>query len=546
MKNITPKLHNPKNKFFLYARKSTEWDERQIQSLNDQIKVMKQTAKNYWVVIIDTVQESQSAKEPGRPKFNTMVQRIKNGEAEWVIAWKIDRLTRNPIDTGTIQYMLQMGEMNRIITNDREYLIEDAWLLFSVETGMANQFILDLKKNVRRWMDSKTEKWIFCGQAPEGYINNKWEKTIEEDPDNFKLVLKIFKLILTGTYTVPQLVRHANKCWWYKSKKNKSWKLTESWLYGMLKNPFYTGDFLWKWEIKKGTHKAMISWAEYERVQMQLWNKWSAIRGRTREFSYSWMIRCWECWWSFVWVEKDKYVKATNTIKSYHYYKCSKRKKWCTCSQKPITLSKLEEQIDKVLKSIEIRPEFKRWWIEMLQGEFKEVRTEKECILANVNSQIISLQNQLDKLLDYLMSETITQEQYHFKKSKIEQELRIAEQQRQKLLEDHDDSIEKIEDLFDFISCLRERFELGALKDKRLIFSHLGENFTLRDWTLAMELNPWLLPLIKYLPKIKREYRRLELQKNGSSKWILEPNSSLISLWSGGPGLNWHTQGLKP
>jgi hypothetical protein len=46
--------------------------------------------------------------------------------------------------------MLQNSTIEKIITNDREYNRGDSGLIFSVETGMSNQFLLDLKKNVKR------------------------------------------------------------------------------------------------------------------------------------------------------------------------------------------------------------------------------------------------------------------------------------------------------------------------------------------------------------------------------------------------------------
>jgi uncharacterized coiled-coil DUF342 family protein len=53
-----------KRKFFLYARKSTEGDERQVQSLDDQINVMKKKAKDFNIEIVEILQESMSAKAP--------------------------------------------------------------------------------------------------------------------------------------------------------------------------------------------------------------------------------------------------------------------------------------------------------------------------------------------------------------------------------------------------------------------------------------------------------------------------------------------------
>jgi DNA invertase Pin-like site-specific DNA recombinase len=55
-----------------------------------------------------------------------MIQRIKKGEAKGIVTWKLDRLSRNPIDSGTIQYMLQTGELANILTSDRIYNEVDA------------------------------------------------------------------------------------------------------------------------------------------------------------------------------------------------------------------------------------------------------------------------------------------------------------------------------------------------------------------------------------------------------------------------------------
>lgn len=169
------------NKYFLYARKSSESDERQVQSLDDQIKIMTNKAKSYWIEIVDIFEESMSAKAPWRYKFNEMISRINNNEAKWIIAWKLDRLSRNPVDSWTIQYMLQNWAINKIIAIDKEYIAYDSWLQMSVETWMANQYILDLIKNVRRWLDSKYEKWIRPTSVPIWYLNDIVNRTIITD-----------------------------------------------------------------------------------------------------------------------------------------------------------------------------------------------------------------------------------------------------------------------------------------------------------------------------------------------------------------------------
>lgn len=79
-----------------------------------------------------------------------MMDRIDKGEAKGILCWKLDRLTRNPVDSGRIQWLLQKNKLEKILTSDREYYQVDSGLLFSVETGMANQFIIDLSKNTKR------------------------------------------------------------------------------------------------------------------------------------------------------------------------------------------------------------------------------------------------------------------------------------------------------------------------------------------------------------------------------------------------------------
>ena len=61
------------NKFFLYARKSTDEPDRQILSIESQIDELKEFAQREQLEIVETFIESQTAKEPGRPIFNNML-----------------------------------------------------------------------------------------------------------------------------------------------------------------------------------------------------------------------------------------------------------------------------------------------------------------------------------------------------------------------------------------------------------------------------------------------------------------------------------------
>ena len=93
-------------KYILYARKSTDVEDKQVLSIEAQLVELRAYAKNENLTIIDELVEKQSAKTPGRPVFGDMLKRIENGEASGIIAWHPDRLARNSIDGGQVVYLL--------------------------------------------------------------------------------------------------------------------------------------------------------------------------------------------------------------------------------------------------------------------------------------------------------------------------------------------------------------------------------------------------------------------------------------------------------
>ena len=73
-------------KYILYARKSTDVEDKQVLSIEAQITELKEFAKKLDLHVIDTLIEKQTAKKPGRPVFGGMLERIKDGEADGILA----------------------------------------------------------------------------------------------------------------------------------------------------------------------------------------------------------------------------------------------------------------------------------------------------------------------------------------------------------------------------------------------------------------------------------------------------------------------------
>src|SRR6266478_1116287 len=177
-----------KIKYFLYARKSTDEKDRQVMSLDSQTNELRAFAKREGVFIYETIEESKTAKQPGRPLFNRLLDRIERGEANGLLCWDIDRLYRNPIDEGRVRWLLQQGIIASIRTPTRQFFPDDAGLLMGVEGGRATDYIIRLARNVKRGNQEKLRRGEWPGSKPLGYVYDSRLRNIVPDPKRAKIV----------------------------------------------------------------------------------------------------------------------------------------------------------------------------------------------------------------------------------------------------------------------------------------------------------------------------------------------------------------------
>ena len=158
--------------YLIYCRKSSEAEDRQVLSIESQTREMEQLAAKLNITIAGVLTESKSAKAPGRPVFNAMMQRVYRGEIVGIICWKLDRLARNPIDGGSIIWAIKQHGI-KVITPMQNFTREDDnIILMYIEFGMAQKYVDDLSKNVKRGLKTKIENGWFPGVAPAGYLNH--------------------------------------------------------------------------------------------------------------------------------------------------------------------------------------------------------------------------------------------------------------------------------------------------------------------------------------------------------------------------------------
>lgn len=503
----------------MYPRKSSEGEDKQVASIPDQIEELAKLASDAKLEVLEVLPEAQSAKAPGRPVFNEMIRRIYNGEARGIICWKLDRLARNPVDGGTINWMLQQGIIQHIKTYERSYYPTDNVLMMSVEFGMANQFVRDLSVNVKRGLRHKANLGWLPGVAPAGYLNTpdraKGYKVVVKDPERFPLVRRMWDLMLTGNYTVSKILKIANKEMRYRTvqrRKEGGQPLSRSALYKMFTNPFYYGYFEYpeksgNWV--KGSHDWMITVEEYQRVQSIL-HKRGKPAPKQHLFAFTGLMKCTTCGCSVTAETKTKRQKNGN-VHEYIYYHCTKKRDNKPCFEKSIELKELTRQIDGVLAGISISEKFKDWAIKHLhEVRISEAKTH-EVAFQNKQKELESIASQLNSLMLKYTSpantdgQLLSNEEYQALKTQLTQKKQGLELGVKAKGQEMDEWVELSERTFNFARYARLWFGNGDLDTKRAIVSCLGSNLLVKDGKLNIQLHPMFQTIAVNLPKAEQE-----------------------------------------
>jgi site-specific DNA recombinase len=514
---------NNKQKYFIYARKSSESDEKQVQSIDDQVLIMGGIARNHSLKIVDTITESKSAKEPhGRPEFEKMMERIKKGEAQGLLVWKIDRLSRNPIDSATIQWLLQKEIIASIRTPDREYRPEDNALLLSVESSMANQYIRDLSKNVKRGLKSKLDKgWMPC-TAPLGYLNTKTEirgeNYIVKDPDRFPLMRRAWDLMLSGNYLAAEIRDKMNNEW---GLRTRSWKkrgcrpISRSTIYRIFTNAFYAGLIPYKGLYIQGKHEPMITLEEFDRVQLMLGREGNQ-RPRRYEYAYTGKIICCECGGLVSATYKEKLLRSSGKLGKYILYYCICARKYPgKCAQAYYTNANLIDQcIEEKIDSLAIMAEFKDWALEVIRDLNTDEIVERTKIYENQQKAVNDLQKQIDNLTQLRLKELVEDDEYTKERTRLKNELTVMRTKIKDTEERADSWVELTEKTFEFAYYAHKAFLFGDVETKREILSTISRlNCTLKGGKLLIEATEWLQPIEKGYPAIEAKIKSFEPEK---------------------------------
>lgn len=475
-------------KAVILARVSSR-EQEMGQSIDAQLENMKKYAQRNGLPLLKTFQITESSTRGERKKFTEMLNFVKaQHEKIALVADTIDRIQRSFKESVELDELRKSDKIeihfireNLILHKDSSSTDIARWDLgvFTAKTYVGN-----LRDNVKRSIDYNTKHGIWQSQAPLGYLNRRDinnKPTIIQDPERALAVRRLFEEYASGLYTIGELVNKANIMGLTNKKTNTP--ITRAALYNILNNPFYYGMMLVKGALYPHIYAPIIDKTLFDKCQ-SIMNAKNRKRFKCTEKPHVFrgLIKCADCGCA---ITSDTKTKASG--KTYTYLECSHYKG--NCSQPAVNENDLLNQIaTEIFDKLSFPPEIMQDIADCLSNVLRA----ENAYLLDETSKLQKKHNELktkkNRLLDLLISNSISQSDYNDKKNEIEEELYAIDIQLNAHSQADSTFTTTVESIFVLASHAGELFKSSKVEQKRAILNLLLSNCELKDKKLVYSI----------------------------------------------------------
>lgn len=505
-------------KYILYTRKSSEDEGRQLLSLDSQLSNMQKIAKDLNLDIVETFTESKSAKAPDkRPDFAKMIEMLEKGEANGILCWKLDRLSRNPVDSGKIHWLLQQGIIKVIQTSEQRYLPEDDAILFNVISGFANQYVRNLSKDVKRGIKTKLEKGGYPNYAKIGYVNDKLNKTVFIDKERGKYIKRAFELYGTGSHSLKEV---SDILYQEGFRSRGGSKYHKSKIYKILQDPFYYGVMYVHGEYYSGNHEPIISKDLFDKVRDVITGK-NRSRYQKHFYPLRGFMTCHTCGCLLTAMEKKGFI----------YYYCTNGKGRCEEHKHYLRSEEAEKELSLIFQKIQFDTEFVELCYKADQEKNQKDASFSETIISNLKKRLELLAQQQLRLLDVQLTGKYPESTIDTKLEALSKETADIKQEL-KRLENHSPKVttrtlEQTKKIFLDAYLAEKDFREGNDRKKHTILEKLLLNATIENKEMASYK---LKQPYQILEKVndKADFLQMRKGRDSNPRGVLSPASLAV------------------
>lgn len=384
----------------IYVRVSTEEQRDYGYSIEAQLRELRNYCNQRNLNIIHEYNDAgYSAKDLKRPEMERMIDDIKHGRINLVVAMKVDRLTREGYDG---QWFLKFCKENNcgliLLQENYDVTTPDGEMMYGMSLLFGQKERREIRNRTRRAMEEAIKQGKYPAKTPMGYNKNE-DKKLEINIMEAEVIKDVFELYSKGNNAsqVAKIMKDNNRY----IKNGEKW--TEGRITRIINNPIYSGDLLWGIYNRNKKNQILIPNHSPAIISKELWNKCQSQRDKYSHGNYGEhthifhrVIRCPEC---KEFMSTFLTVKHQNKKKKYNYYvRCNNKS--CTKKGTVYNASKIEKELVSILNDLS--------GIALLSNYSLNfpIIDDKEDI-EKIKGALTKIKNDENKLLDYFLTSQI-------------------------------------------------------------------------------------------------------------------------------------------
>ena len=552
-------LDTSKLNYVIYCRKSSEGEDRQIQSLETQLRELNDHAERNRLNIVDIISESKSAFKVGRDGFNKMMNLIKTQKANALLVIRGNRLSRNPIDAGYIISLMDEGKLLYIRTPNSTCYTSSSTdkMMLALELIFSKKDSDDKGDMVKEGLITKAIKGLPSGPATLGFINDKTgekgDRKWKVDKIRLGSIKILFDMFLTGTYSAGKLYQYAINeldLTTVTRKKIGGKVIMPSRIHDILKDPIYAG-FFYKGKVRYELTKELprlITEEQHNKIKMILQRsnipkiqkhktiysgfisssegnfmgqdvKYQLICDCKKKFAYRTKTHCPVCGREINELSNPKYLDYV------FYYNVKKKKfkeKYKSISEEKVTEA-FTEYAENMSFSKELADWSKKYIVELKNKELNDVIFEKEKLEFDKEKY----NKGKARLREMLRDNLITDHEYQSDLSALTAKYSNLDRKTSNI-----DWFKEMNDIVDLTTCIQEIINSDDFNEKRNLLAKLGSNLVWNEEKLNVYSRKSIEKLVEGIKCIKSEFPEFEPKKYAMAqgeKEKTEPNDPVFS-----------------